>query len=422
MVNASQARKEEAEKRIKFYYDEQVETLRSIIARQWAQPESFRFFFMNLVRYIVDQRSHAYADWPLRTFEGADQDMVEEIYAEAGVNLMLKRANRMTSLLKTSMVSVLWDDEAQGLDVRVVTPNVIDVKAANPWRPRQVFITHDAGQYMDRQFSDWTPEAYRLRDWRGAIIEEMPNPYGVVPLVPCFDYAPNDRFFLNGGDDLISSQTAINLALMNVHRALEIAVHGMPVVTGVEDTDFQMPGIGRALTLPHKDARFEIVKPESAIKDAMAVIEAEMKFLGISYGLSSSAFELDRPAESGASKVAERTSLEEHRRDQLELWRIVERRVFETIKRVWNHHRPDKAIPENATVNVDFADPGAALSETERLEAAVKRRALGVWNEVDVLLDENADLNGDRKEAIRLLQEKREESAMISNEGNSFNV
>ncbi|SOD96634.1 hypothetical protein [Caenispirillum bisanense] len=335
---------------------------------------------------------------------------------------MLKRANRMTSLLKTSMVSVLWDDEAQGLDVRVVTPNVLDVRAANPWRPAEVYITHDAAQMMDRQFSHWTADRYRLRDWRGAVIQEQANPYGVVPLVPCFDYAPNDRFFLAGGDDLISSQTAINIALMNVHRALDIAVHGMPVATGVDDLHFDMPGVGKALLLPSKDADFKIVKPESAIAEAMAVIEAEMKFLGITYGLSSSAFEIDRPAESGASKVAERTTLEEHRRDQLELWRIVERRVFETVKRVWNYHRPDAPIPENATLTVDFADPGAALSETERLEAAVKRRALGVWNEVDVLLQENADLNGDRKEAVRLLQKKREESAMISNQGNSFDV
>lgn len=420
MLQSSTARKEEAAKRVRYYYDEQLDDIKAIIKAGWRDTKLFRYFCLNFVRYIVDQRSHAYADWPLRTFEGADQELCEEIYAQAGINLILKRANRMTSLCKTSMVSVLWDDDAQALDVRSVTPNVLDVRAANPWRPHDVVITHEGATHTETLYSQWTRDLFRLRDFRGQIVDEQPNPYSVIPLVPCFDHSPNDRFWLPGGDDLISSQTAINIALVNMHRALEVAVHGMPVLKGMDSDDPAVvtPGIGQMLVLPNKDASFEIVKPESALDKAMALIDAELKYLAITYGLSSSAFEIDRPAESGASKVAERATLEEHRRDQLAIWKRVETQLFETIKRVWNHHRPDKPIPEAATVSVDFTDPSAAMSENERLEASMKRKALGIWNEVDVLLNDNADLAGNREEAIRHLQELQRESAMISNEGN----
>lgn len=418
IVKASAKRKAEADKRVKFYFDEQTDSLYQEIAAKWSEPDDFRLFQINVVKKIINRLASVYSDWPTRTFEGANQERMDDLYRYMRANVEMKKASRMVKLLKSGALQVGHD--GTGPTLAFISPAILDVvHDGDPERPTRIIVTHRAAKSEDVTYSDWTADTYTRRDWRGVPIpsEGNPdgvNPYGILPFVPLFDRAPDDVFFLNGGADLIEAQEAINIGLANLWRALEWQSHGQPVATGVNRDDYPVEALGptHVVAMP-EGGDFKFVQPNAPLTDVRESVEWLIRQTAVANDLSASTFELDGKAESGAAKLAERTDLAEARRDDLELSRGFEHRLFEVLRVVVNTHSPG-SIPEAARFSIDFADPSDGVTEMERMNAAQARVALGVWNAVDVLMNENPDIQS-RADAMKLLLEKQEENAMIGN-------
>lgn len=420
IVRASTARKQKADMWLRYYHDAQTDELLELIKRRWSRPEDFRLFSVNIVRKIVNKRAMVYKTAPVRTFDGWDQAAGEALYAAMGANVTLKKANRLTKLLKTTMLQVRWNGTGPAL--ALVTPNVLDVVADDPESPSRVIVAHrpatnDGLVYREAAvtYSDWTVDEYFRRDYLGRAIPVAgnpgnENPYRVLPFVPLFDHAPDDLFFLPGGDDLIDAQRAVNVALVNLWRAIELQSHGQAWAAGIPAGDAIRTGPDRAVTLP-ENGKFGFAAPQTPIEDVLKAIEFLVKQTAVANDLAANVFELDSKAESGAAKLAESRDLLEARQDDIELWRVYEARLFEVVKRVVNTHLPG-AIPEGATVSVDFGEPASGLSETERLDAYQRRVDLGIWSPVDALMADNQDIR-DRAAALAELQRRRDEAAVL---------
>lgn len=418
IVQSSTERKQEADKRVSFYYDEQTDDLYHEIAAKWAGADDFRLFSVNIVRKIINRLASVYSDWPARTWDGADQERMADLYARAGVNVEMKKASRLVKLLKSGVLQVGWADDAP--TVAFVSPAILDVlHEGDPRKPTRIIVTHRTARADEVTYSDWTASTYHRRDAAGRILPnpdnpDNVNPYGVLPFVPVFDRAPDDAFFLTGGADLIEAQSAVNVGLANLWRALEWQSHGQPVLTGCDPLDmpFNSFGPNSVVTIP-QGAKFEFLSPNAPLTEVRESIEWLIRQTAVANDLSSSTFELGGKAESGAAKLAERFDLNESRRDDAELWRVAEHRLFDVLRIVANTHAPG-TIPNAATLAIDFADPGDGLTDADRLKAAQARVALGVWNAVDVLMADNPDIQT-REEAMAILLQRQEEAAMLSN-------
>lgn len=410
LVRASQSRKNRADKLMRYYHDEQSQETLRLIKQRWSKPESFRVFQVNMIKKIVNKRANLYRLAPRRTFEGANQTALEAVYKDANIDVILKKASRMAKLHKTATMQVGWNN---GLSLAVLTPSILDAIYSDPEDPTRLIITHRGAREVDTEYSDWTASSYTRRDYQGRAIalpgnKSNSNPYGLLPFIGLFDTLPDDQFFIPGGDDLLEAQEAINVALSNLWRSVELQAHGQAWATGINAGEALQTGPDRAVTLP-EGGSFGFAAPNSPIADILQAIEFVMRQTASSNDLSSDVFDLDRRSESGAAKHIEQIDLHEARQDDISLWRTYEKRLFEVIKAVINTHKPG-SIPESATLTVDFAELQEFQAESERLSNARIKQELGVWSPVDVLRSENPDGYPTREDAYQELTRRKEES------------
>ncbi len=416
LIESSRDRKAATELRLKFYHSKQTDDLLDQIKKRWSTPEDFRLFFLNVVRKIVDKRAAVYMAAPFRTFEGMNQDDGATLYAALGANVILKKANRLTKLCKTTALQVGWNKLTKAPTLAVVTPNILDaVWDGDPENPSRLIVTHPGVKAQDTTYSDWTAKTWRKLDARGYPLSTPGNvggvnPYGVLPFVPLFDYAPDDQFFLCGGDDLVEAQRAVNVALVNLWRAIELQSHGQAWAAGLPAGDAVRAGPDRTIALP-ENGTFGFAAPNAPIEQVLKAIEFVIKQTAVANDLAANVFEIDPKAESGAAKFAESIDLLEARQDDIDLWRAYEARLFEVIKRVVNTHAPG-TIPESATMRVDFGEVDEGTDEKTRLEVYAKRIELGLWSPIDALMADNPDVRT-REQAMQILTERALESARL---------
>ncbi len=416
IVRKSASRKRAAELRLRYYLDRQSDDLLEQIKQRWSTPEDFRLFCLNVVRKVTDKRAMVYKATPFREFEGWAQDEGEALYRSMAANVQLKKANRLTKLMKTTILRVGWNEVQEQPTLATITPNILDVlHEGDPENPTRIIVTHPGERETETRYSDWTATSYRLLDYRGRRLPvdgnpDGVNPYGVLPFVPLFDRSPDDQFFLPGGDDLVEAQRAINVALVNLWRGLELQSHGQAWAAGLPAGDMVRAGPDRTITLP-TDGKFGFAAPNTPVEQVLKAIEFLIKQTAVANDLAANVFELDAKAESGAAKLAESRDLIEARADDLELWRGYERRLFETLKVVANTHQPN-SIPESASLTVDFGEVAESPDEVARLDAYQRRLDLGIWSPVDALMADNPDIRS-REDALTILQQRREESAVL---------
>jgi hypothetical protein len=418
LVHSSRARKERAEKWLRYFADDQSGETAKLIARHWSDPTEFQLFQLNIVRKVVTKRAALYRLAPRRTFTGWDQAAGEVLYRTINANALLKRASRLTKLLKTTALQVGFDASRNAPTLSLVTPNILDVVYSDPLHPSEYVVTHLAGSKPgDVTFSHWTPSSFRKLDYKGnpMRLPDNPggvNPYGVLPFVPLFDSLPDDCFFLAGGQDLIEAQEALNVGVCNLWRSIRLQSFGQPWATGVAAGDAINVGPNRAITLP-ENGTFGFASPNAPIGDILSALTFLMREVAATNDLSSDIFDLDKRSESGASKEVEQIDLYEARSDDLALWLTYEARLFDVLKAVVNAHLPG-SIPEAASLRVDFADMDSGLlDEGTRLNNAAKKLEMGVISPVDVLMSENREAFPTRELAMQELLRRKDEAAQI---------
>jgi hypothetical protein len=415
IVRSELWRKIKAEEAVRFFDDEQDDTTFELIRRRFASPESFRIFHVNMVRKIITRKAAAYQSTPARTFEGWDQQAGEALYASANIDAVMKRASKLTKLLKTTALQVRYGPN--GLAINVLPPNILDVEHTDPNYPDRIIVTHAHHRPDCTTYSDWTATTFMRRDAAGRPIAipgnaSNVNPYGVLPFVPLFDRLPDHRFFLPGSDDLIGSQKALNVGLANLWRAVELQAHGQAVAKGLHPGDPIATGPDKVIILP-ENGSFAFANTNAPIDAILNALEFLMRQTAATNDVGADVFDLSKTAESGSAKEAERTDLKESRQDDISLWRSYEARLFQIIKVVVNTHAPG-TIPEAATLRVDFNEQGDVLTEAELLANLEIKTALSVFSPVDVLMALNPDSYPTRAEAYLELSLRKQEAEELT--------
>lgn len=417
-MQSSTERKAEIAKRLDYYFDNQSDYTYRLVAKRWSNPERFRFFTLNVVRAITDKRASTYRIAPRRMFSGFNQETGDALYRAMNADAVLKKSSKLLKLTKTAALQVGWNEDNASPTLNVLTPNILDVEhPGDPERPSRMIVTHTATRAEDVSYSEWTAGDFRRLNHRGARlpIEGNPNgvnPYGVLPFVPLFDRLPDAEFFIPGGRDLIEAQDAINVALTNLWRAVELQSHGQAWANGLRANEVLNFGPDRAIALP-ANSQFGFASPNAPIAEILSAIEFVIRQIAAIYDVGADVFDLSKTAESGSAKHAERIALKEARLDDIALWRTYEHRLFEVVKRVVNTHTPG-AIPESATIAIDFAELQDQLTEAEALENARTKIELGLWAPTDAIMALSPDSFPDRTAAFAELARRRDETADLA--------
>lgn len=414
VLAANNARKADAEKRLAYYYDEQLPYLHDLLAAKFADPSKLTPCFVNVVRKIIDLKSRVYADEPKRQIDGteADKALFAEIAEQSGLSVKLKTASRLTKLLKTTMIRPVWRNGRLELDL--LTGDVLDVIVGDsPEDIVSVMVTHygTSGRPEEVTYSVWDASAWQRLDWRGHVIESGPNPYGVLPFVALHDRAPTDSFWQAGGDDLIALQEAISLKLTDLMHTIEHQGYGLGWVSGAEGGGTLKTGPGVLVELP-KDSSLGFASPEAAIEEVVGAIDHLLKWACVSNGLPAASMSVDPSVESGIAKIVGNAELTESRADDVALWRGYEKRVFAVIRAVWNAHNARK-LSDAATLTTDFADPKPETSAKDQASTWELLLSMGLISPVDAIMERNPDLTT-REDALAHLIQIRDETAALA--------
>lgn len=415
VLAANNARKADTEKRLAYYFDDQLSYLHDVLVAKFMDVSKLTPCFVNVVRKIVDLKSRVYADEPKRTLDGTDADkaLFAEIAEQSGLSIKLKTASRLTKLCKTCMIRPVW--RSGRLDLDILTGDVLDVVTGDsPEDITSVMVTHYGtnGRPEEITYSVWSADAWERLDWRGHQIDGGVNPYGQIPFIALHDHAPTDSFWCPGGDDLIAIQDAINKALVDLLHTVEFQGFGVGWVRGAEGGGTLKAGPGSLVELP-KDGELGYAATQAPIEEMVAAIDQLVKWAAVSNGIPAASLSTDPTVESGISKIVGNAELTEARQDDVALWRTYERRIFAVIRQVWNFHNPTRRLSDAATLQTDFADPKPETSAKDQAATWQLLLEMGLISPVDVALERNPDL-GTREDAMAYLLTVRDETAALN--------
>ncbi|MBG0789852.1 MAG: hypothetical protein H0S80_05065 [Desulfovibrionaceae bacterium] len=370
---------------------------------RFAKPEKLKPLFVNMVKKIVKIKATSYLEPPKRELmdaEGRDRDILAEILEGSALNSKMKMTSRLVKLLKTVMVRPVWRNGR--LDLDVLTPDLLDVETGNcPEDVKSVMVTHYVPEKKEVWYERVTPSTMKTLDYRGRVLSEQRNPYGVIPFIPMWDEPPVDQFFIESGDDLIVAQDALNVLLTSLVYTNEMQGYAVGYVKSDNPESEIVVGPGVMAEL-EKDGEIGFVSPNAPIGEVRKSVEFVLKQTAIANGLSASSLSTDPTKETGISRVVGNRELMEQRADEIELFRVYERRLFDVMRLVWNHHNPSRKLSTKARLKVDFADLKESSSLTEQIAAWESLLSMGVISEVDIIMERNPDLKT-REEAAEFL-------------------
>lgn len=412
MLDANRDRKANAAKRLDYYHDFQADYIREQLARHFAKPENMTPCFVNLVRKIINQLAMVYVQDARRTVDGGtqrDQDIFQEIIRACSLGVKMKLANRYAKLLGVVMVRPVWRNNA--LDLDVICPDVLDVTCGEtPEDILSVMVTHypDSGRKDEVTYGHWTPEAFKRLDYRGNVIHEESNPYGVIPFCAVWNRIPTDTFWTPGGEDLVVIQEAFNEKLTDLLYILRMQGFGVGYVKGMKG-ELSSVDPGTFFNLPD-GGELGFAKTNAPVNDALVALEFLLKQAAVSNGLPASSLTTDPTDESGVARIAGNRELEEMRRDDVDLFRGYERRLFRLVRKVWNHHTPARQLSEKAELVVDFYDPKPSVDPDKQASVWDSLLAMGVISPVDIIMERNPDLSREEAKArlVEIQEEQRE--------------
>lgn len=410
----NQARKDETAKRLDYYRSNQIDYIQAEIKKHFANPEKLTPVFINLTRKIIDNLAQTYCKPAIRQIEGTERDQAtyKEILNTTSMDVVMKQASKLTKLLKTTLIRVVWRNGKVELDI--LTGDILDVVTGDgPQDLKRIVVTHPATRTEHVTYSVWTPAKWQTLNYRGELLEEMPNPYQRLPFIALHDEMPTEDFWVEGGQDIIEAQTAINERLTDLCFALRNQAFGVGYIksgdhgqtTGLNTVEV---GPGSLVSLPtHPDAEIGFVSTKMPIEGSIKAIEFLINQTAISNSLSAHSLTTTPVNESGIAKLVGNSELMERREDDIALFRKYEHDLFDLIKAVWNSHNPGRKFSDKAALTIDFAEIKNPLADADEAEKWERLIQMGQASPIDYAIARNPDLNRETaKEYLKQIQQE----------------
>lgn len=392
-------RKSEALKRLDFYHGNQTGYVYDRLAKFFSDPDKFSLASLNIVKKIIDAKSAVYIRDAKRTASTEkDNSLYQKIQNQCALGLRLRQANRYSKLCGVVLLKILFRNGQ--IDVDVLTPDIVAVETGlSPQDLKAVWITYFPadGQVTEVEYSRWTNDSIQRLDYKGNVINSVKNPYGFLPFVPIHAELPISDFWVYPGDSIITMQELINERLVDLAYALRMQSFSIPVVKGATgDISYFDPGQAISLN-SDSDSDFKFASPNGPIPATVNAIDYLIRELAVTEGLPAS-YLSSKPSErkSGYALLVQNKELQEIRDNDIDLFKIYEQQIFDTIKKVWNTHNALNKFGDS-TLKVNFFDPSVVSAE-EKAEFWEKMVEMGVYSPVDVIQKLDPDLTRDEAE------------------------
>jgi hypothetical protein len=388
------SRRMDAQKRIQLYEGNQIPYIEERLEEHFSDITKFSPTSLNVVKKIINAKSAVYIKDAKRTCSSEkDTKLYKQIQEQSALGLRMRQANRLSKLTGVVLLKVVWRNGK--IDLDVITPDICSVETGkSPRDLKSVTITHYPADERVSELTHvrWTPAKIERLDYNGNVKSQESNPYGFLPFVPVWSDLPIYDFWVEPGDSLVSTQLAINEKLTDLIYILRLQGFSLPVLKGTKNELIEFSP-GQAISLPDSQyADFSFESPNSPIKAVVDSIDYLIRELAVTEGLPAS-YLSSKPSErkSGYALLVQNKELQEIRDNDIDLFKIYEKELFETIKAVWNYHNVSNRFGDS-TLKVNFFDPTQVQAE-EKADFWSKMIEMGAMSPVDIIMRLDPDLS-----------------------------
>ena len=398
-LDKSRARRKNVEKLLNYYTG--TDTWKYIAGSEGNYFDSQSFhevppYGMNLTKKFIDKKSRIYTLSPNRD---VGNKSANKLYNDLLLykDLRMKHVERMTNLIGTPAVRVMWIEKEDGkvcFDYRVVYYYDAFFTPPNPYKPYAIVYpilnpTSDISYVNPIKYSYWDSETNIIYDENGNIVEEYPNPYGVLPFVFPRDMEQIDEFYGEGSSDVVNVNEHINILMTELMLGLRFQMFGQSWASGVyEDQPIARVGSDKLINLP-AEGRFGIESPGGDPQKVLEIAKGMIEMLAISKHMYVT-FDSnqDRPSSGLALRIKDFEFVEDYK-DDIESWRSFENDLYnleQIIAGVNNITLP-------TDVSVDFKEPEYPRSISEQIQKDDWELANGLITLEEILKRNNSDLS-----------------------------
>ena len=394
----SRARRKHVEKLLNYYTG--TDTWNYIAGKEGNYFDSQSFnevppYNMNLTKKFIDKKSRIYTLSPNRDLgnKSANKQYEELLFYK---NLRMKHIERMTNLIGTPAVRVMWeeDEDKKCFEYRVVYYYDAFFTSPNPYKPYAIIYpilnpTQDVDYTNPVEFAYWDDKQNIIFDEDGNIKEEYVNPYGVLPFVFPRDTEQIDDFYGEGSTDVVATNEHLNILMTELMLGLRFQMFGQSWASGVyEDQPIARVGSDKLINLP-QDGRFGIESPggdpQKVLEIAKGMIEmlATSKHMHVTFDSKQ-----DRPSSGLALRIKDFEFVEDYK-DDIETWRIFENDLYNVERAIANTNGLN--LPNK--FSVDFKEPEYPRSISEQIQKDDWELSHGLLTLEEILKRNNSDLS-----------------------------
>tara|TARA_Y100000310_G_scaffold123381_1_gene122157 strand:+ start:927 stop:2252 length:1326 start_codon:yes stop_codon:yes gene_type:complete len=403
-LDKSRARRKSVEKMLNYYTG--TDTWKYIAGKEgnYFDAQSFHEvppYAMNLTKKFIDKKSRIYTLSPNRNLGNKSANKIYEGLLRYK-DLRMKHIERMTNLLDTPAVRVMWDEDRDEkcFEYRVVYYYDAYFSPPNPYKPYAIIYpilnpTSDVSYTEPVEYSYWDPHVNIIYSEHG-VKEEYENPYGVLPFVFPRSMEQIDDFYGEGASDVVSTNEHVNILMTELMLGLRFQMFGQSWASGVyEDQPIARVGSDKLINLP-VDGRYGIESPGGDPQKVLDIAKGMIEMLAISKHMYVT-FDSnqDRPSSGLALRIKDFEFVEDYK-DDIETWRNFEEDLYDLERAVADTNGitlPDKFF-------VDFKEPEYPRSISEQIQKDDWELANGLITLEEILKRNNSDLSLEQARAI----------------------
>ena len=362
------------------------------------------FVCQSITSKLINARAIAYKETPQRT----NSDYLELLN---DLDQAMLTAERLTYLLGSHLIRSRYNEQSEKIEY----DQIIEFEPMFEPRSREpfgyIYPIYNHGQAKDDKvvYAYWSNEEHFLIDQNGnieSVNEGNINPYGILPFTICHRHPYTTDYMRNGASDIVNANLMINVLMTELGLAMRLQALGQPVITGIDNANKVSLGVDKPLILPDTGSRFEFVSPGGNLTQYIDSIRfyvdsvAYNNNLKVKWSVGRESF-----VSGEALKMAEIDLTEAVMGDYQMIWRGVERKRFQTDRRILEVH--NKRVPEE--YSVDFSEPRFPLTADEERKQWDWEWANGLSSPKDWMRKYNPDLTDE--EIDEMMQEMQPEQA-----------
>lgn len=435
----NKSRKEESLKRFEILSGRQGRYITKKLESEFSKKtvsEMRKITSVNIAQRVISEQSSIYLTEPVREFSNLNEEQelhVDNIYKHARANIKLKKANRVYKSNQQALLQVVPSDGV--ISFRVFWPHQVDVipDEMNPEKAYAVILSvfdkyrylnsssdsgspanvpsrsvntsgelidgrnqmiGDADDYKDRagkRYEVWTNDLNFMMDGNGNIVsEETVNPIGELPFVD-ISIDKDFEFWVRRTNNAFDFTVDQGAMLCDIATIIKLQGYAQAIVYAEKQPENMVIGPNHILFMeldPNKQTqpKFEFVSPSPDLGNTLQFYDSLLRVFLTSIGADPKTVSGSLDAKtfsSGVERLLAMIEKFEASKDDIDLFRWVEERVYEFIK-LWNNayqgtdlfidELRGPMLPDDSKLSVKFAEPQSIQTQSEVEDSVIKLR------------------------------------------------